>query len=163
METSVVRSGAAEHLSMCLSLLDFKLIMYLSVLLGQVWLKNREIPVIMLMDEVFVSCSSFVKGCARVLWTRRLLADLSSVQIEPVSPGFPGHSAALPSPLGAGVLHVAFQGGLGSVERGVMGENPPGAELNDVERSRWGGLQKKLQESGEEREAGKAPQTWSSS
>lgn len=64
METSVVRSAAAEHLSVCLSLLDFKLIMYLSVLLGQAWLKNREIPVIRLMDEVFVSCSSFAKGCA---------------------------------------------------------------------------------------------------
>lgn len=49
------------------------------------------------------------------------------------------------------------------MERGVVGENPPGAELNDVERSIWRGLQKKLQESGEEKEAGKAPQTWSNS
>lgn len=67
VETSVVRSGAAEHLSMCLSLLDFKLIMYLSVLLGQGWLKNREIPVIMLMDEVFCFLLFICKGlCTHV-------------------------------------------------------------------------------------------------
>lgn len=63
----------------------------------------------------------------RVLWTRRLLADFSGVQTEPVPLSIPGDSTALPSPLGAGVLHGAPQGGLGSVEKGVVGENPPGA------------------------------------
>ena len=73
-------------------------------------------------------CSISRAKCTHVCSAHRVfwLIYLAGAQTDPVSPGRGGYFLALPSPLGTGVLDVAFEGGFGPAEPAVVGETPPG-------------------------------------